>query len=50
MPLDELDELDEPELPFEPLFVEDPDEPVDADEPDTDLPGKKLAIFTLSEH
>ncbi|KZE74720.1 hypothetical protein AV654_03170 [Paenibacillus elgii] len=39
MPLDELDELDEPKLPFELLLVEDPDEPVDTDEPDTDLPG-----------
>ncbi|GMX67253.1 hypothetical protein Elgi_65260 [Paenibacillus elgii] len=39
MPLDELDELDELELPFELLLIEDPDEPVDVDEPDTDLPG-----------
>ncbi|KPV59273.1 hypothetical protein QJ48_11920 [Paenibacillus sp. A3] len=39
MPLDELDELDELELPFELLLIEDPDEPEDADEPDTDLPG-----------
>lgn len=36
MPLDELDEL---ELPFELLLIEDPDEPVEADEPETDLPG-----------
>lgn len=39
MPLDELDELDEPKLPLELLLVDDPDEPVDTDEPDTDLPG-----------
>ncbi len=33
MPLDEL------ELPFELLLPENPDEPADADEPETDLPG-----------